>query len=271
MLRAESLQQFQDRGLLYVPRAFDVDKAAAIREDIWQRLGKLGIKEGQPESWTSQSEETMNSAIKRTRRMRGLDSVYSERVRQISMQLADTDEVGTSKPLLLLTFFGHHTYLDDTPVPRSIWHSDTPNLPGHAPSGVIVLGFIDQVKPGGGGTMVVAGSHKLFDGLNHALRSKDVKRRLKKHSYFKELFGQETERRERFLRDSGEVEGQALKVVELTGEPGAAWFVDSSCLHTVCRNFRVEPRMMVRGFYGTPKLTAHYGEKLPLDVHQNEN
>ena len=253
-------RRFDELGIVKVKGAFDAKIASDVEAELWRRFEKWGIERGVPESWESLDEATIRKVMKGTRRVRGLESIYNAHSEQIARTLAGESEFEKQKALLLLTFSRQHHYIADEVVPSSIWHSDTPNIPGEGLSGVIVLGFINHVRPRGGGTMVITGSHRLFETSTSAITSKMAKRRLKKYPYFRELLSTKTADRERFLKEPGFVNDIELQVVELTGEPGDAYFVNGSVLHTLTRNYQPDPRMMVRGFYGASKLSTHYKE-----------
>ncbi|MCY4128590.1 MAG: phytanoyl-CoA dioxygenase family protein [Gammaproteobacteria bacterium] len=254
------LRAFDERGVIKVKSAFDAKMASDIECELWRRFQKWGIEPAVPESWESLDEATIRKVMKGTRRVRGLESIYNARSDAIASALARETDLEKQKALLLLTFSGRHDYIPDQAVPSSIWHSDTPNVPGEGLTGVIVLGFINHVRPRGGGTMVITGSHRLFETSTSAITSKMAKRRLKKYPYFRELLSSKSTNRERFFNEPGYVNDIELKVVELTGEPGDVYFVNGSVLHTIARNYQPDPRMMVRGFYGTSKLSTHYKE-----------
>ena len=258
MLDEQQERVFDELGVVKVKGLFDADVAGDIENELWRRFEKWGIERGRPESWEELEEATIRKVMKGTRRVRGLETIYNDRTDELACTLARETEFERQKALLLLTFSRQHSYIQDEVVPSSIWHSDTPNVPGEGLTGVIVLGFINHVRPRGGGTMVITGSHRLFEASTSAITSKMAKRKLKKYPYFRELLSATSTDRERFLNEPGIVNGIELQVTELTGEPGDAYFVNGSVMHTITRNYLSEPRMMVRGFYGTSKLSTHY-------------
>ena len=253
-------RQFVARGLLKIEKLIDPTTASQLADELWLRFTRWGIERGNPESWQQLEALSIRRVIKGTRRLRGLDAIYNASSDSIVASLAATATLEKSKPLLLLTFSGSHEHVDDEVVPSSIWHSDAPNLPGTGAAGVIALGFLNHVQARGGGTMVIAGSQRLYENTSTAVTSKMAKRRLKKHPYFRELFSKNTPHRQRFLSEPACVDGIELQVEELTGQPGDVYFVNANLLHTITRNYRIEPRMMIRGFYGTSKLNIHYQE-----------
>ena len=257
-LSVQEVDAFHERGLLRLANGFDSDKANQLTEGLWNKLRTFGIEENQPGTWQDLSDKQLREAIKRTRKFKGLQAIYSNRVENAALDLAADDELERQSPLLLLTFSGTHDHLENTAVPRTMWHTDAPGLPDKAPAAIIVLGFLNRVEPRGGGTMVVAGSHRLHGESANGVPSRMIKRRLRKHDYFKALFSKSESNREHLLEKSQNVNGVEVQVVELTGDPGDVYLLNSALLHTITRNFLTVPRFMVRGFYGTEKLTSYY-------------
>ena len=61
--------------------------------------------------------------------------------------------------------------------------------------------------------------------------------------------GRKRENRQRFLDELAEVNGFAMQVVEMCGEPGDAYFMDLRLLHTISPNVNGTPRMMLTQRY----------------------
>lgn len=129
-------------------------------------------------------------------------------------------------------------------VPGSIWHVDFPRLPSGDLPGVQLFTFLDTVGPGGGGTLVVAGSHR-FVNQGRRIRSKDVKKALKRKAFFAELMSPLRERTAASLMAGENVDGVDVQVIELCGEPGDVYLTDLRLLHTVAPNAATTPRIML--------------------------
>jgi ectoine hydroxylase-related dioxygenase (phytanoyl-CoA dioxygenase family) len=129
-------------------------------------------------------------------------------------------------------------------VPHNLWRLDLPRLPDCGIPGVQIFTFLDTVAPGGGGTLVVAGSHRL---LNESKRisSKQLKKRLKREPYFRDLMSRDVAGRDRFIRECSRVGDVELQVVEIHGEPGDVFLMDLRILHTLAPNAARVPRIMV--------------------------
>ena len=82
-----------------------------------------------------------------------------------------------------------------------------------------MFAFLDAVRPGGGGMVAVAGSHRLTEDMKR-IGSQMVKRRLDREPYFRELMSKDHRERARFTTEWCRVAGSQLRVVELSGEPG---------------------------------------------------
>jgi len=145
-----------------------------------------------------------------------------------------------SHPQLLFTLPNATTWT----VPATIWHLDMPRLPAGGVPGVQLFTFLEPVLPEGGGTLVVAGSHRLLN-TGRFIRSKDVKARLKRWPYFRELMAKDATDRSRFVHEVGRVDDVELKVVELCGQPGDLYLTDLRLLHTLAPNAARVPRIML--------------------------
>ncbi len=122
------------------------------------------------------------------------------------------------------------------------WHADGPRLASGVSPGVQLFGCLDHVEPGGGGTVVVAGSHRLANEAGRFLRARDLTQLLRRERFFREL-----------MAGRGGADGELPKarigdvlveVVECVGAPGDAWLVDLRILHTGAPNAAERPRMM---------------------------
>lgn len=149
-------------------------------------------------------------------------------------------------------------------VPYSIWHLDLPRLPQPGVPGLQAFAFLDAVSPGGGGTLVVRGSHRLLNDRGF-VRSRNVKRLLKREPWFRALLSRATPNRGRFLSAPAEVCGVPVQVVELHGEAGDVVLADLRLLHTVAPNAGATPRLMATQRYlhaeAAAQLAAMYARE----------
>ena len=134
-------------------------------------------------------------------------------------------------------------------VPPTIWHVDLPRLPSNRLVGIQVFTFLSDVVPRSGGTLAVAGSHRLLNNGSR-VRSKNIKKRLRRLPYFQDLMSKQSVDRERFLTESGWAQDPdagdvSLRVVELCGRPGDVYLTDMRLLHTLAPNANDESRVML--------------------------
>jgi hypothetical protein len=128
-------------------------------------------------------------------------------------------------------------------VPNS-WHFDV--RPASLLPAIRMLAFLTNVRPRGGGTTIIAGSHHLAE-RRLGIKSADLRRELAAGStWFRDLWRPVNEDRlQRFMIDGAEVEGVHVRVVELTGEPGDVALMHPSLLHAVAPNCLAVPRFML--------------------------
>ena len=102
-------------------------------------------------------------------------------------------------------------------VPRTAWHVDEPAAPGQ-PHAWALLAFVllDAVEPGGGATVMVAGSHRRLVELAP------------------------------IADPAAALAGEDWRVVELTGAAGDVVLMDPRCLHTVSANVSRRPRLQMK-------------------------
>jgi len=99
-----------------------------------------------------------------------------------------------------------------------------------------------------GGTLFVAGSHKLVQDLlgeGERLSSAEARKRLiRKYRWMKALCSRsETESRvQRFMNEATMIDGIEVRVVEMTGEPGDVIFTHPMILHAPALNCSSSPR-----------------------------
>ena len=115
--------------------------------------------------------------------------------------------------------------------------------------------FLNQVRPRGGGTLVLTGSHRLaasYLGCGEAFRMARVRASVAAHPWLRGLWEPVDggDRIQRYMNDGTVVDGIPLGVVELTGEPGDVILMHCDCFHAAAPNRLTEPRMMLTGIVG---------------------
>lgn len=130
------------------------------------------------------------------------------------------------------------------------WHVDDPTPLGHPPGGVLLAyALLDRIEPRGGGTVVLAGSHRRLAALSDELAAPIS------YELARDAFARAEPRFAALLEPDGAaaalgarwVAGDLpLEVVEVAGEAGALVLLDPRCLHTLGANVGPRPRLAMR-------------------------
>lgn len=261
MLRDGQQQSFATDGLLTLRGAIPKAAWRPLADSVQAALERAGWPAKNGPAATATDLSALRKQVTRAFRRGRLNGIYTERLCADAAQLLNGNAAERSAALLLLTMPGHSIVGREIgwSVPSTMWHTDAPRVSGRGVPGVIALAFLDTVSSGGGGTVFIAGSHRLLDAPKRALRSRDFKRSLRKEPYFEVLFGPASPERGRFLDQRHRVDGIDVRLVELTGEPGDVVLADARLLHAPAPNLQPNPRLMARGFFVGEPLAAHYG------------
>ncbi|MCH2354954.1 MAG: phytanoyl-CoA dioxygenase family protein [Pseudomonadales bacterium] len=255
MLSQEEKESFVKWGFVKIDALIPNEVVDPIREAVLGRLRRHGFwgEEGWEAPADAEAEKKLRNTIKEiSRSSKSLRPILTERVLSYARDLVSGDEVEMSPPITQFLFTAPRSYVmnhdgrwnGEWEVPRSIWHLDMPRSRSIGPPGPEMFTFLNKVEPKGGGTLILAGSHRLLNDVDY-LSSKGVKRKLKRHAYFRELTGKGDGDRSRFLEEIGDIDNVPVKVVELTGDPGDVYFVDLRLLHSLGANTSDQPRMMI--------------------------
>lgn len=255
MLSQEEKESFVKWGFVKIDALIPNEVVDPIREAVLDRLCRHGFwgEEGWKAPADAEAEMKLRNTIKEiSRSSKSLRPILTERMLSYARDLVSGDEVEMSPPITQFLFTAPRSYVmnhdgrwnGEWEVPRSIWHLDMPRSRSIGPPGPEMFTFLNKVEPKGGGTLILAGSHRLLNDVDY-LSSKGVKRKLKRHAYFRELTGKGDGDRSRFLEEIGYIDNVPVKVVELTGDPGDVYFVDLRLLHSLGANTSDQPRMMI--------------------------
>lgn len=256
------IDEFQDRGFLRVPQLVPEEMSLALRDQIWRRLEKRGFIRDQPKTWAEAYAN--DSRLKEIRRLKCLGDLYTEDTKRIGLQLLGSPCDREDRQLLLLTFPDEVTGYTTSPVgfTAQAWHTDCPRVPNVNAPGIVVLSYLDNVEPDGGGTVIVAGSHRVCTSADRLIRSKDLKRYLRRSELGKAIFVKSAEQVLDVRGKSDTIDGMRLEVVELSGKTGDVIFVDGRTLHAIASNRKPTPRLVARGFFHSKELFEFYQNRV---------
>jgi ectoine hydroxylase-related dioxygenase (phytanoyl-CoA dioxygenase family) len=247
--------EFAHTGLLRLPGAIPVGDADAMVDRVWSSLFRqTGIDRNDPTTWTT-TQPTGFQPLSRA----GLDEIWSPAVRAAIEDLMGTGDVHREHPRVLMTFPDS----DESPtIPSAGWHLDY--VPPQAAPGLRALQVfvvLDDVLPGGGGTVVLTGSHRLVGNYLVETGSDPRPKLVRLHysatdPWLADLWTSPpsdatkavgpgmSSGRDRRLRDGALLDGVPLRVVEATGAAGDVYLMHSDCFHAVAVNARPTPRIM---------------------------
>jgi Phytanoyl-CoA dioxygenase (PhyH) len=246
LLTEDQHEEFRATGLVRLGGAFPEAAAEAMCGRLWEFLAsQFAIQRGERSTWTVEQ---------------------PSRFQPVTHSGAFRAVAGGSLPAALDALLGPGqwahprwwgrplvTFPQDGPweLPARAWHFDwMPASAGQRP--IQFFAFLNQVRSHGGGTLVLAGSHRLvasYLGLGEAFRLDRVRTSLGGHPWLGGLWkaGDRGDRIRRYMNDGTVIDGVPLRVVELTGEPGDVILMHSDCFHAAAPNRLTEPRMMLTG------------------------
>lgn len=245
LIAALDTQAFAERGLIKVAGLIPKELAAAAKTHLDDRISRVDLPIG--EWWAALQvdqgfRKRRKAALKGCSASASFRALLTDEVLAVTRHLLGGDEVKAMPPhrQLLLT----PPNANEWTVPHNNWHLDYPRSGDVGWAGVQVFTFLSPVTAGGGGTLELAGSHRLLNDAG-VLDSKKFRRRLKREEYFRALTDENDLNRRRFMDEIGHICGVPVKVVELTGDPGDVYFVDLRLLHSIGPNTSQALRMMV--------------------------
>ena len=260
MLTAEQRDEFDRFGLVRMPGA--VVKAAAdeMLATVWDALrDRYHLHRGAPETWPELGSglQQIGGAHRYLGTHHMPKSVTFEQVGNAAVRGAVDDLLGRGNwtpperwGSLLVTF---PESTERWEVPSSNWHLDFPaSQSPSGPAGVRIFTCLAKLPECGGGTVYVAGSHRLVEKLVRAgevLRSADARMRLiRAYPWVKALCSRDekTDRVRRFMREGTRIDGVEVRVVEMIGEPGDVLLVHPMMLHAPALNCSSMPRFVVQ-------------------------
>lgn len=205
-------------------------------DDEWQLAGRSRTQ------WPDKgySAKAIGNKIVEVERL--LDEPNIKPIANTILENAELDRQVFKRPQILVTLPNAGNWF----VPDNGWHVDLARLKSGRCPGVQLFVLLSEIKPKGGGTLVMAGSHKLLNNGSF-IRASEVAKQIKQDPAFVALMtksqavyddGGQTQRIELSAKENG------LAIVELIGSPGDAYFMDLRVLHSAAPNVSDSPRMM---------------------------
>jgi hypothetical protein len=238
--------RFEDRGLLklegFVPRR----RADTMADTLWKALAQRHhIHRRDRSTWTQ--ERPMH--FQALQKSGAFSALATPEVRALADELLGRGQ--WAEP----PYWGQPLVCFPTQqrweIPNKNWHLDLPAHPQRfrLPIARFFL-LLAPLEPRGGGTLVVAGSHRLVERLADQaqveLSSSVMRKHLAgTHRWFGELMSptRDFSRARRFMAQPTVVDGVPVQVEEITGDPGDVFVMHAAALHSLSPNNRETPRL----------------------------
>ena len=134
----------------------------------------------------------------------------------------------------------------DWSLPHLGWHLDVASPNRDEIPGIQVFVLIDDVAPRGGGTVAIAGSHRLHGARGGAVAS--AHEALRSDPVYATLFSPGGAHATDFFQPRS-VRGSFVHAMEMAGEAGDAYLTDMRVLHAAAPNATKRPRLMLTNRY----------------------
>lgn len=245
----ELAEQFRETGVVRIDGAFTSAEASAIHAMVWRQIeARSTVRRADPDSWAAAQDGSFGlgglggrpefwAVVGNTAVGQALDVIFGPAEWRVPRKVQ-----------VLLTFPQPGRWVMPTG-----WHIDfgftRPTWPVFA---VKVFSFFDEVRPKGGGTLVLEGSHRLVERFaatdpptSDGAEAEDAF--VPSYPWLAELTrgGTEANPRSELIGESHEVDGVPLRVVELTGAPGDVVITHMHVMHSPSRNTGETPRQML--------------------------
>jgi hypothetical protein len=228
------LKTFREEGVVALRGAFSVADAAELRAMLWRHVeSTTPVRQSDPATWSFDGHLGLRALEERGvwHPVHGSSAVVDA--------LDEIVGVGAwkppSAPHLLLTFPRDEPWV----MPHGQWHIDFGfELPTWPTFAVKMFALLDTLEPGGGGTLLLKGSHRLVDKAgtdeSHLFDSDPYLRMLQSAGGGRGILGQ-----------AADVHGVRLRPVEITGEAGDVFLVHMHVFHSPSPNTASRPRQMI--------------------------
>jgi hypothetical protein len=248
------IDQFSATGIGHLPGAFGSDDASAMRATLWRYIEERSVvRQTDPSTWPEGAYLPPGLSLRGLKGRAVFAPLTENRLLGDALD-AIFGEGGWTPPKrggrILLTFPSARTWTMPTG-----WHMDdgfdrqTVPVPW-----VQVWAFLVEVGPYGGGTLVLAGSHRLVERYSenvppgHRGSGKvNWERFMKQYPFLDRLRqggGPEAPLRE-LLGMHEDVDGIPMQAIELTGNPGDMFITHGRVFHCVSPNAGDHPRQMM--------------------------
>lgn len=252
VLSFSDIAHFDQHGYIYFPAAFSRTDALTMQDILWTQMREQNkIERDKRSTWPAgawsgvKDHASLERGIATPRLCGAINQLIGEKTWHIP------DRWGG----YLITFPTQVSQAWELTSKDWHWDDTLINHFGLRNTGLFIFTLLADLKPRGGGTLLVSGSHRLIEQFFHRLSPEDqrLKQKLLKsrfalsHPWLVELTSntdQSPNRIQRFMQETTEVDKVPVKVVQVTGEAGDAYLCHPAIFHTASPNHADVPRFM---------------------------
>ena len=246
------VEEFERSGIVKLTGVFSEESAAVMRGAVWQGWADAyGVREDDPTTW-SRAERW--KTVKSAKRHPCFRAILSDVLRSVADRLIGPGWSTSNGFGGLLASFPNATEWH-LPGADGMWHSDYGyRAPMDPVRGLRVFAVFGDVPPGGGGTLLVTGSHRMVERFVRTApdaamgRAKDARAAChKSNEWLRELTqgdGRAADRIDRFMDSTTDVDGIQARVIEACGQPGDVYVCHPWTIHCPPPNANTAPRFL---------------------------
>ena len=247
------IEEFRRTGIVKLTSVFSDESAAAMRDAVWQGWADtFGVRRDDPTTWSA---VPAFKTVKAAKRHPSFLGVLGPQLRSLADTLIGPGWSTANGFGGLLASFPNtkQWYL---PGAKGVWHSDYLYVTPMDPlAGLRVFAIFGDVPPGGGGTLLVEGSHLMVERFIHARPDLALGPRTKttraachaSNEWLRELTqgdASDPRRPERFMGEITDVDGTHARVIEASGQPGDVYVCHPWTIHCTPPNANDQPRFL---------------------------
>jgi hypothetical protein len=247
VLTVRQWRELETIGIARLPGVVSTTDVNAMTDRVWRFFETRGVRRDAPSTWPV-GYGSKHQGLRQSGAFNPFANVVTNAVVDELLGERWWEETEAWGPALV-------TWPQPGPwvLPHKIWHFDVPGRGNpDRPEVARLFGFISEVGPRGGGTLVVEGSHELVRRLvaeapsQDAGQSSELRKQLSaRYPWFRALTRAGGDRIEQFMIDGDEIDGVRVRVAELTGSPGDVTVMMPWTLHNLSMNCSDQPRFMV--------------------------
>jgi hypothetical protein len=244
--------EFERVGIVRLHDVFSAESAEAMREVVWRSWGDAyGVRRDDPSTWNGVPDWGRTKDAKRHPRFRDILGPKLLRIADVLLGTGWTTSNGFGS--LLVSFPDAERW--HLPARDAMWHIDGRFVaPPEPVTALRVFAVFGDVPPGGGGTLLVEGSHRMVARFvaGHpnvgGQRARDLRAACHtSNAWLRDLtLGNPVDpsREQRFMHETSLVDGIPARVIEACGRPGDVFVCHPWTIHCRPPNAATQPRFL---------------------------